>query len=241
MFESDRDYPTALAAGPEHGDQGLRDGLRWLLSMVPQVGGKPLIFAPGRANVDRNQLLAEFVRRTGTAVSTWRSSTREWSGGPVLAAWPSREKLGEIADDPRTRALCVIPWVKGEVDGWATAAKPEILGPASSPQPESSLDPVVVEGLKTLTDSVNLGNNLAGSLDHRDAVAVLRTLKDGGYRLPPDPMYSWALANGWHARGAERLRKLAADFEAGKRPRLKGGYPFRPDILDIWRRGAEQS
>jgi len=28
MFETSRDYPTALAAGPEYGDSGLRDGLR---------------------------------------------------------------------------------------------------------------------------------------------------------------------------------------------------------------------
>ena len=45
----------------------------------------------------------------------------------------------------------------------------------------------VVEGLETMTQSANLGNNLARSLDHRDAVAVLRTLKDAGYRLPPIP------------------------------------------------------
>jgi hypothetical protein len=237
MFESDRDYPTALAAGPEHGDLGLRDGLRWLMSVVSEVGGEPLVFAPGRANVDHNQLLSEFVRRTGVAVSTWRSSARGWSGGPVLAAWPTREKLGEIADDPLTRALCVIPWVEGEVDGWVASAKPELLGPAVGPDPVS-LDPVVVEGLETMTQSVNLGNNLAGSLDHRDAVAVLRVLNDAGYRLPPDPIYSWALAHGWQARGAERLRKLAADFEVGKRPRLKGANPFRSDILDIWRRAA---
>lgn len=240
MSLSRRDYPTALAVGPEHGDQGLRDGLQWLMSMVPKVGGQPLIFAPGRSNVDHNNLLSEFVRRTGVAVSTWRSPARGWSGGPVLAAWPTREKLGEIAEDQRTSALCVIPWVKGETDAWAAAAMPELLGSAVMPE-ERSLDPVVVQGLKTLTESVNMGNNLAGSLDHRDAVAVLRTLKKGGYRLPPDVIYAWATANGWQARGAERLRTLATKFEAGKRPQLKGGYPFRSDILEIWRREAEST
>ncbi|KUH70733.1 hypothetical protein AU184_03790 [Mycolicibacterium novocastrense] len=240
MLKSDRNYPTAIAAGPEHGDRGLRDGLRWLMSMVDEVGGEPLIFAPGRANVDHNNLLSEFIRRTGVPVATWRSPARGWNGGPVLAVWPTREKLGEIAEDRRTRALCVVPWVKGEVDAWAAAAMPELLGPAVMPE-HKSLDPVVVQGLKTLTQSVNMGNNLAGSLDHRDAVAVLRTLKDGGYRLLPDAIYSWAIANGWQTRGAERLRTLAAKFEAGTRVKLKGGYPFRSDILDIWRRNAEKA
>jgi hypothetical protein len=241
MLERDRDYPTALAAGPEHGDQGLRDGLRWLMSQLPEVGGEAMIFAPGRANVDDNQLLSKFVRRAGVVVATWRSAARGWSGGPVLAAWPTREKLGEIAEHPRTRALCVIPWAKGEVDAWAAAVKPELLGPATVPEAKSSLDPVVTAGLKTLTRMANMSNNLAGSLDRRDAVATLQTLKNAGYRLPPDPVYGWAVANGWPTRGAERLRSLAADFEAGKRPRLKGAYPFRPNILDIWRREAEHS
>lgn len=242
MFEApNRDYPTALAAGPEHGDQGMRDGLTWLLTKVSELGGKPLILAPGRSNVDGNQLLSSFIKKTGIAVATWRSPARSWSGGPVLAAWPTREKLGEIADDPRTTALCVVPWVKGEVDGWIAAVKPELLGPAVLPTETTSLDPVVIEGLKTMTVLVNLSNNLAGSADRRDAVAVLRTLKDGGYRFVPDLMYAWAITNGWENRGAERLRMLAADFEAGKRPQLKGAYPLRADVLDRWRREAGES
>ena len=66
------------------------------------------------------------------------------------------------------------------------------------------------------------------------------TLNDGGYHLSPDPIYTWAISNEWSARGAERLRELAAKFEAGKRPPLKGGYPLRSDILDVWRREAAQ-
>lgn len=210
------------------------------MEQVAAVGGAPLIVAPGRSNVDGNSMLSAFARRSGVAVATWRSPARGWSGGPVLAAWPTREKLGEIADDPRTKALCVIPWVKGELDGWTAAAMPELLGPAIAVENATTLDPVVVEGLKTMTSLVNMGNNLAGSLDRRDAVAVLRTLKDGGYRLPPDPIYSWAIANEWSTRGAERLRELAAKFEAGKRPPLKGGYPLRSDILDVWQRESNE-
>lgn len=116
----------------------------------------------GLANVSNNQLLSEFVNRTGVAVGTWRSRATGCYGGPVLAAWPTREKLGEIADDPRTRALCVVPWGNGEVDAWAAAAaQPKLLGPAVRLEPSSGLDPIVVEGLKTLTHSVNMANDLA--------------------------------------------------------------------------------
>lgn len=75
-------------------------------------------------------------------------------------------------------------------------------------------------------------------MDRRDAVAVLKTLKGAGYSLPADSVYAWALAHGWPGQGAARLRQLATDFEAGKRPQLKGPFPFRPDILDVWSQEA---
>jgi hypothetical protein len=240
MFEKERNYPSAVTADAEHGDRGLKDGLTWLVNQVNELGGQPLVFAPGMSNVRDVPLLAQFAKVQGVAVGTWRG-IREWRGGPVLAAWPNRVKLGEIADDRRTTALCVVPWAPGELDAWQAAANPEVLGPAVARIVISTLDPVVIEGLKVLTARVNHSNNLAGSLDHRDAVAVLRTLKKARYALPASDVYAWSLANGWPARGAERLRNLASDFEAGKHPQMKGEYPFRADILDTWRAKAGNS
>jgi hypothetical protein len=243
MFDLTRDYSCAVTAGPEHGDRGLRDGMRWIVVKARELGGQPLVFAPGRSNIRDVPLLEQFTKLPGVAVGTWRSIP-EWRGGPVLAAWPNRRKLGEIADDSRTSALVVVPWAPGELDSWIAAANPEPLGPAVGPTAASSssiLDPVVLQGLETLTASVNHANHLAGALDRRDAVAVLRTLSNAGYHLSPDAVYSWAFEHGWPARGAERLRQLAADFEAGKQPHMKGQFPFRADILDTWRRAAREN
>jgi hypothetical protein len=240
MFEKERNYPSAVTAGPEHGDRGLKDGLTWLVNRVSELGGQPLVFAPGMSNVRDVPLLEQFTKVQGVAVGTWRG-IRDWHGGPVLAVWPNRVKLGEIADDRRTTALCVVPWVSGELDAWQAAADPEVLGLAVARIVTSTLDPVVIEGLKTLTAMVNHSNNLAGSLDRRDAVAVLRTLKKAGNALPASDVYAWSIANGWPTRGAERLRILASDFEAGKRPQMKGEFPFRADILDTWRAKAGKS
>lgn len=172
--------------------------------------------------VDRNSLLLSFVKQTGVTVATWRSLSRGSYGGPVLAVWPTTEKLDEAAGDSRTTALCVVPWVKGELDGWATDEHPALLGPAA------------------VTALMNLGNDLAGSLDRRDAVLVLRTLKDAGYRFPPDPMDSWVVANAWSTRSVERLRELASDFEGGKRSRLSGGYPAATRHSKCGKRAASE-
>lgn len=239
MLEQKRNYPVALAAGPEHGEAGVRDAVRWVTAKLAEVGGQPLVFVPGKSNLEGNTLLRAFAGRTGVAVATWRGSIMGWSGGPVLAAWPSREKLGEIADDRRTTALCVVPWGPGDVDPWTLATDPELLGPATPrPVDPAALDPVVIAGLESLTSMVNHANNLAGSMDRRDAVAVLRALRSAGYRWNPDHVYAWALAHGWPAGGAERLRELASNFEKGKNPQMKGANPLRPDIVEIWRTTA---
>lgn len=113
----------------------------------------------------------------------------------------------------------VVPWAEGEVDAWAVTAGPELLLGAEGGSARPVIDPVVVEGLKSLTVMVNHGNSLAGGLDERDAVAVLTTLHRGGHRLDAEAVYAWALANGWPGRGAERLREMAQKISGGTRMR----------------------
>jgi hypothetical protein len=105
------------------------DALAWLMTQAGAVGGRPLVYAPQKRNVRDHAILGEFVQRPGVVLGTWKAGTTSgWGGGPVLAAWPDRVKLGEIADDPRTRALVVVPWVEGEIDAWISAVDPERLG-----------------------------------------------------------------------------------------------------------------
>jgi hypothetical protein len=169
MVEEEQDLSCAVTAGPEHGDRGLRDGLAWLTARARQDGGHALVFAPSKGAIRDSLLLNQFIKRIHVAVGTWRRND-EWSGGPVLAAWPDRVKLGEIADDGRTTALCVVPWNPEETEAWQAASDPELLGPAVASTFQPDLDPVVVEGLKTMTVMVNHANHLAGPLDRRDAV-----------------------------------------------------------------------
>jgi hypothetical protein len=148
-------------------------------------------------------------------------------------------QLAEIADHRGVRALCVVPWSEGEVDAWAAAVQPELLLGAEERPVRAIIDPVVVEGLKSLTLMVNHSNNLAGALDRRDAVAVLTTLHRGGHRLDAEAIYSWALANGWPGRGAERLREMALKIASGVRMRTgTRDNPLRSDALVRWREKA---
>lgn len=240
MFETERDCPAAITQnGARAPERAQRAAITWTLRKRAELGGTVLLFVPQKGTLARNDnLIARLATQPGVVVATWRGGVSGWSGGPVLAAWPSREKLAEIADDPRTRALCVIPWLEKDTTAWESAVRPERLDEAAPAPTAPRLDPVVMTGLTHLTHSVNHGNNLASALDYRDAVAVLRTLHRGGYGLPADDIYAWALAHGWPGRGAERLRELAQKIDAGRTVQLKGGSPFREDILEIWRAEA---
>lgn len=234
------DYRCAVTPnGADHSDNAETLAIRWITAAQRSVGGEVLLYVPQKSNLGRNGTMRSFGGRPGVVVGTARGPVTGWAGGPVLAAWPTRLSLMSIADDRRTRALCVVPWIDGEIAAWQRAANPELLGDAQSTSAsDAALHPVVVQGLTALSGMVNHGNNLAGGYDRRDAVAVLRTLHQGGYQLPDGEVYAWTLAHGWPARGAERLRDLAEKIDAGRTVQLRGGSPLRPDVLDRWRAQA---
>jgi hypothetical protein len=236
MFESVRNIPRAVVAHKADDPQAYQRAAQWVLQQA-QEGGQPLLYVPGARNFADEPVLVALSKRVTTA--TWKTLPRiRWAGGPVLAAWPTERHLNEIDNDGRTSALCVLTWSLADVAAWASARQPQQLSPGvASPAPASISDPVVEQGLITLTHLVNHANQLAGALDRRDAVNVLRTLHEGGYRLVPDELYAWALAHGWPATGAMRLKDLAAQIASGGRPRAERGA-LRADILDVWRADA---
>lgn len=240
MFERDRSFPRAMTVdGSAAPEDAQREATTWITEHHQELGGRILLLVPRKTDFasERNRL-TQFAKLSTVTVDTARGSIN-WRGGPVLAAWPTRETLAKIDDDPRTRALCVIPWGDETVREWAQAYTPKLLGAATAVE-AVALDPVVEQGLLQLTRMVNHSNNLAGSLDHRDAVSVLRELHRGGYELPHRDIYSWALAHGWPARGAERLRDMAERIDAGRVVQMKGTSPLRADILDLWRADARE-
>jgi len=237
-----QDYPAAVTGSSASGGDAVASAVAWFTSQVRRQDGTPLLYLPGRRQTDSEPELLQLSKVRGVVTETWKTLlSARWAGGPVLAAWPDEVHLARIADDSRTTALCVIPWNDEGVAAWVRASNPELIGSnpvvvnMSRPLVE---DPVVEQALKTLTQSVNHANNLAGAPDKRDAVATLLILHDGGHQLHPPDIYAWAPANGWPARGALRLRELAATIAGGKRPQLKHRSPFRKDILSVWQQEA---
>lgn len=236
-----RTYPSAITVnGADEQQLSHEQAVRWVFEMHEALGGKILLLIPHKgAFASMNSLLTDFGKLSDVTVDTMRGGLA-WPGGVVLAAWPARDSLAAIADDRRVRALCVIPWDEGATKSWEIAYRPDRLGGDAAPS-VTELDPVVVVGLTQLKGMVNHSNNLVGALDHRDAVAVLRLLRNGGYALPHDAVYEWALANGWPARGAERLREMAEKIDAGRVVQMKGTSPLATGTLTRWQEKASEA
>ena len=233
-----RQYPTAVTA-PSYGKPEVTQrAAAWLERQHEQFGGALLVLFPDQQAAREDPALVALGQRHQW--TTQKSMARKrWPGGPLLAAWPDQQTLGELSENKRVTALCVVPHSDEEVAAWVAAVRPEQLTPGYQPGVHvNQLDPVVVKGLETL-DGPGRIQNLSGSLDQRDGKRVLRTLHEGGYDLAPEALYAWALAAGWKSRGAQRLEKMGTSIKAGIRLQVsKESMAGGEERLERWRREA---
>jgi hypothetical protein len=163
-------------------------------------------------------------------------------GGPVLAVHIPPKVLTRLDDISDIPALCAIPWVADEYDAWSmkwharsvfdtTAAAPDGLD--RPPQ----MNPVVVEALRALTSSVNLGTGIVHPRDHAAAVWMFRTLRDAHETIDFGALPHWLVEHHWRSEAAEELTQMGKDIYAGKRLRA-GANPWRDGIVRQWRQLA---
>lgn len=217
-------YDTALVVEPfpPTDSDGFRTAWTWLEQRQLEVGGQILVYAllfdhPGLAGYrhDRGVRLASHKYARGVL---------GWDGGPVLALNPSRDSVGTIAEDPRTRALCVlasqhISTLK-PVDGWRLAARPRPLGavPPVTAHPDAV---AAVAGLRAIQAVIEADPD---GLPRRRAerARIVAQLRATGRCPGANDAYAWALVNGWSARAAEVLRSIAGNVHATQSPDQPG-------------------
>ena len=228
----DLDYPAALIpadVGPEKSD-GL--AVQWATHKQVECGGDILLYRPSRDDLSKHPVMREFIDEHVLVDVTWRTMWRTtWKAGPVIAAWPDRAHLAEIARHPGTRALCVLGWNETDTTDWQTLAKPEILSAVPVAAHELK-DPVVRAAFRYLTAFVDQSNALRTEIDHDATVATLRILRRHGHAVDATDLYGWAKANGWAENTARHLRTLAKDISDGKDPRVRQN-PLARDIYDV--------
>lgn len=118
-----------------------------------------------------------------------------------------------------------------------SAVKPELLGDTEAWLEQTPpLDPVVEEGLKSLTLTINHNDTIAAGYEKDDVVSVLLVLHDAGYELDGPALAAWAIAHGWTGRNPAQLEKYVSAINRGSRPRTRRG--IREDYIDYLRAQA---
>jgi hypothetical protein len=112
-----------------------------------------------------------------------------------------------------------------------------------------TLDPVVVEALKSITKSVyhrrgprfkDQFRRYYNMLDphSRDcAISTFKHLRHGGYDFPPYLVRRWALANGWKESDAQLLDDYAAGVLAGVK--YHHADPMGYHAINAWQHDAD--
>jgi hypothetical protein len=212
-------------------------GAQWLRRQP----GRRAVFVPGKRNYEYNEALPRLT--AGAVVLTPLTLHRaQWSGGPVLACWPTEQMLGTISDrlGGRATSVCVLEWGDAPFQrAWITAhGGIDLTTGQRASNVGVHLPPVVLVAMENLTSMVNHANGLASSFDKGIAVDTLQALVRGGHRFDVDDLCAWALANGFTASEVDRLRDYATKALAGHRFRNSGHGRLRADILQTWEAGA---
>lgn len=239
MFDRSTEYPCAVTSGDA---DGLEDGIQWCLRLLAP-GDILTVWVPLKSSLRHNARLQRLVNHSNVELMTGRGMQFVHGRGPVLAAWPRMEDIGEIQrSSNHVTGLCVVAWNEEEIRPWVRAIKPEILG---DPEPwdeddEPDLDPVIIEAMKGLSLTINHNNTIAAGFEKDQVVSVLLALHDHGYRLDGHGMQGWALANGWSGKNPQHLAKYANTISDGKRPKAR--QVLRSDyIARMQSRAAGQS
>lgn len=255
MNAGERQRYYVRAHGPD--EQAMRRAFQWLLDLVAraEAGTPALLVVPTKANLrgiitsvvgkDVAKLLAagQPVRLTPKyelRLATKRTLPAYWEGGPVLAAYPTKQLLDMLDDIPGISHILVVPSNLQEVEYWIdTWMAPEIDTPSHPRQRGAVQNPVVVEALKTLTDFINVSTGISNPSDRQAAVDLFRRLKEAGEDFNPSEVRAWLVRDGrWGSRDADDVKSIAERVLSGRR--FRGGVGlWRDDIVEQWRSQAK--
>jgi len=218
---------TALLAIP------VKDNLRGIITKV--IGDKVARhLASGRA-VPIEQSASDIL------LITQRAKPIGWRGGPVLAAYPTKELLDMLDDLYGVTEMVVVPWRLAEVQYWVETWAPQELRGLVPVTPTIHVrNPVVVEALRTLTETVNLSTGISHPSDRQATIDLFHRLKQAGEQFDPLEVRAWLVSQGgWSPQHANEVKAVAQSVIAGKR--LKGGGKFwADDIVEQWRSSIPQ-
>lgn len=239
------------AEGPDEHAMSL--AFAWLLDSVKRstTAATALLAVPVKRNLEGtiSKVIGDRIARqlasgkavpveqssSGVGLITQRTRLTGWPGGPVLAAYPTKDFLDMLDDMYGITEILVVPWRLAEIQYWIDTWGPQELGAARAPQPISIENPVMVEALKTLTQTVNLSTGVSRPSDRQAAIDLFQRLREAGEQFNPLEVRAWLVSQGgWSPQDADQVKSIAERVLAGE-PVRGGGRFWADDIVEQWR------
>lgn len=198
--------------------------------------GRKAVLVPGKRNYEYNEALPRLT--AGAVVLTPLNLNRaQWSGGPLLACWPTEQMLGMISDrlTGQVTGVCVLEWGDAPFQrSWVAAHGGVDLTTGQRFTGRVQLPPVVLIAMEHLNAMVNHADGLVSSFDKGLAIETLGALVRGGHVYDVDDLCAWALANGFTTSEVGHLRDYATKALIGHRFRDSGYGRLGADIVQAW-------
>ena len=233
MYAQRSEYlATYVGDFPANNPLDIRIAMAWSKERAGELGCGITIVTPTRRNLRDQSILAELPDNVDHLTA---KAPGKHSQPVVVACWPDEQTLDKIDSFAPLKALCVVPWIEDEIAPWrsARAAVNLLEFEPLPPSPEIS-DPVVAAALRSLTERVNPGARASDPRDRDAAIQMFRLLHRARYRIDPDEIITWALANGWSPRDAAALAKIGTRELAGRSYRTRK-LAWGDNVLDLWR------
>lgn len=228
-----------LPSGPEG---SIRLGAKWLNDHLNE--GDPLILVATKAQAGKNTVIGRLTRQGVPWAIPRNFPPANWSGGPVLAPWPSKQGMERIDDyEGMISSVCVLKHPESDYGDWLTARRAmDLTKPSVVPALPTISDAVVLEAMKSITPAINFTNNLTTSRDRTVVIRYLQYLVHHRHELIVEEIIPWAMANGWTRISAEKLRDILVGVNAGRSFRGLDWKPIRDRgrLLKSWKEKANQ-
>src|SRR5690606_19188162 len=147
--------------------------------------------------------------------------------------------------------ILVIPWSLDEIQNWvqtwqaaektvALLASPSVPSPARLAQSAITVDPVLEEALKMLTENVNISTGIAHPMDRVKTIALFRKLNRARTAYDVAEIRSWLVRHRWRAEAADKVQEIAERVKQGKSFRGAQDY-WADNIVQVLRERAANS
>lgn len=154
----------------------------------------------------------QVVTCDGIKVRLESLGTLNFNAGRILVALHiSEEDMAAVDDLTGKTAIIYVPNTAAEGEAWRKKWNATVLGEKPTPN-EPDLPQEVVQRLQALTGQRNLANGFTDPRELGPTKQMFKELTAAGQPIRPAEMEIWAVRNGWSAKQAQQLRKLAAKY-----------------------------